>query len=192
MPSRLFLALAPDAETRDRLARVAERVRLAAGDTADALRWVRPEHLHVTLIFIGTVADDLRDRLIHVLDRPVPFPPIAAAVDAIGTFPGAGPPRVVWLSVTPGGAIGRVRDAVGERLTALGVTTESRPFSPHVTLARVRDAHRRRVHDLRARVETVRVPADRWPIDRVTLFESDLSGSAPSYRALQHTMLAAP
>ena len=95
MPSRLFLALAPDAEARDRLARVAERVRLAAGDAAAALRWVTAgaSARHAAFSRHGG-RRSARPTHARIRDGRCPFRRIAATFDAIGTFPGAGPPRV--------------------------------------------------------------------------------------------------
>lgn len=78
---------------------------------------------------------------------------------------------------------------LGGRVRASGVTIEDRPFSPHLTLARVRDAERRRVRRLPAELSRVPVSRIQWHVRDVTLYFSDLSGPAPRYDAAQRVAL---
>jgi 2'-5' RNA ligase len=188
---RLFLALEPDASAREALAKLSSAARRAAGDLAPAARWVAPDNLHATVHFLGEIDVETRARVTSALGVSLPVRPIDAGLDQIGTFPPAGPPRVVWVSLTAADALRRVHAALGERLAGAGLPVETRPFSPHVTLARVPDQDRRRARDLLRRLAVVAVPAVCWRIDRVTLFESDLSGAVPRYAAVQRVTLGA-
>jgi 2'-5' RNA ligase len=90
---------------------------------------------------------------------------------------------VLWAGVTDGGA--RLIEVAGEarsRLTAAGLTPETRPFSPHVTLARVKDAAGLRPGSLLAELEGAVL--GRMRVAAITLFQSRLSPSGSSYQVI--------
>jgi len=189
--SRLFLALAPDPATRQAIAEISAAARRAAGDLAPALRWVAPENLHVTLHFLGDVDARAGDRVLAGLETPLAVAVVDVRLHELGTFPPAPPPRVLWVSLTPPAPLETIHGALASRVTAAGLPVDPRPFSPHVTIARVRDRDRPRTRDLLTRVQSVAIPATHWHVDHATLFESDLSGPVPRYAALRRVALAA-
>ncbi|HKV99114.1 MAG TPA: 2'-5' RNA ligase family protein, partial [Vicinamibacterales bacterium] len=65
------------------------------------------------------------------------------------------------------------------------------PFTPHLTIARVREREARRARTLGARLGDLRAAAIGWRVDHVTLFRSDLSGPTPRYEALHTISLSA-
>lgn len=131
-PHRLFVALLPTEPARAAMAELADGLARA--------RWTPPEQIHLTLRFIGDVSNEelqrVRDALAKV--RVAPFP---LGVEGVGFFPPRGQPNVVWAGV---GAVHpfmlRLRQQVDDRLLASGVPFELRPFAPHFTLGRTRDA----------------------------------------------------
>jgi RNA 2',3'-cyclic 3'-phosphodiesterase len=97
---------------------------------------------------------------------------------------------VFWVSLEDGrDEMTAIHGELGRRLNAAGIAIESRPFSPHLTLARVRDNEQRRARNVAQRLTDVQVPRIRWRVDQVTLYHSDLSGSAPRYEAVHHVPL---
>lgn len=187
---RLFVAvpLADDVcaavlECIDRLRRDAAR-----RAPASRLSWNARERLHVTVRFIGAVDDDTAARVAGVLRPPLDLPPFDAFVEGVGAFPPAGPPRVVWAGIG-GGAdrLGDVERVVGDRLAAAGIAREDRPYRPHVTLARVRDAAGLRRRGWLDGCADVSFGTTR--VDAITLFESRPSPKGPTYVPLQRTGL---
>lgn len=123
---RLFLALWPDADTRSRLARIQERF------VHDGRR-VPVGNLHLTLRFLGAQSRRTRDRVAACL-ADLDVNPFTLELDRLGLFRRAG---VVWFGCAePPPALVALRSAVDERLAAIGMALEYRPFHPHVTLAR--------------------------------------------------------
>jgi 2'-5' RNA ligase len=97
---------------------------------------------------------------------------------------------VLWLDVVEGrDALARLHGLLGERLVTAGVAVEARPFSPHLTIARVPDRERSKVKLLRERLAVVPPSRIEWTARTVTLFRSDLSGAVPRYEALQEISL---
>jgi 2'-5' RNA ligase len=134
---RLFVALRLPAEV---VADVAARVDPLTPDWP-GLRWVAPEHWHLTLAFLGEVDDralaNLRPRLGRASGR---CPPLQLALAGAGSFPRrADRARVVWLGVTgdiaPAGRLAGSVAAAGRRA---GLAVDKRPWRAHLTLARSR------------------------------------------------------
>ncbi len=113
-----------------------ERLRPAARDVA----WVASSNLHLTLKFLGAVPKTQIDAIVGALtEAGLDASPFEARVRGLGAFPSAGRPRVVWAGVTDGAPeMIEFARRVDVALAALGFAREERPFSPHVTLGRVR------------------------------------------------------
>jgi 2'-5' RNA ligase len=188
---RLFLGVAPDEQTRNAIAALRAGIEARLGAGARAFRWTLAGNLHVTLHFLGDVPPDRLDEVRRHLGAPVEQPAFAASTGRLGTFPGRGAPRVVWLAVDRGAAgMSRLQAVLADRLRQLDLPVESRPFTPHFTLARARDRHApRHVHRVLAEIDP---PAAAWRVASATLFRSDLSGAAPKYEPLVEAPLTGP
>jgi len=101
-------------------------------------RWVRPEGLHITLKFLGeqgeAAADELLLRLSHLLAAGPAQ--VQVVLQGGGFFPHPQRPRVAWVGGQAPG-LELWAKAAEEAAESLGVERESRPFSLHVTLARL-------------------------------------------------------
>src|SRR5262245_53105353 len=187
---RSFLAITPDAVARTGLSDLLAGMERVAASESSALRWSRAANVHLTLHFLGDIDGPHEVRLRSELEPPLAVAPFDVKLGQLGTFPPARPPRVFWVSIDEGrDEMTAIHAELGRRLKAAGVAIESRPFSPHLTLARVRDHEQRRARNLAQRLTDVPVPRVRWRVDHVTLYHSDLSGPAPRYEAVQHVLL---
>jgi 2'-5' RNA ligase len=184
---RLFTAVELDDGARDWVASIQQR--LGARARTDCLRWVRAEHLHLTLVFMGAVTSEQMPRIEDAMNCDVRADPFAMELGGCGAFPERGAPRVLWVGVRRGAdRITSLQQSVASRLAGLGVPFEARPFHPHLTVARWRDQSRaisrRDLADVCSGVATVQV-------DHVALFRSDLSSSGPTHTVLARARLAA-
>lgn len=102
-------------------------------------RWVAPESVHLTLQFLGEVAEDRAARVEGaVADLAADHGPLDLDIGGIGAFPNLRRPRVLWLGVEPAPELLALHEGLGRALEPLGFARETRPFSPHITLARTR------------------------------------------------------
>jgi 2'-5' RNA ligase len=131
--------LLPD-EIRQRLADEIDRLRPHATDVA----WVAPANLHVTVKFLGRVEETRMPELTEAL-RAVAGGQRAldVAVRGLGAFPTPTRPRVLWAGLAEASGLPPLAEAVDAACAALGFPRETRPFSAHVTLGRVREPRRR-------------------------------------------------
>lgn len=169
---------------------LAELARVAADDLP-SLRVSRASNVHLTIHFLGNLDDDLEAAVTNELPATLDIAPFDIALDGLGTFPNGRAPRVVWVDVDAGRhELMAIHRELGVRLRAAGVALEDRPFTPHLTLARVRDGQERRARRVAERLSEVRVRSVRWHVTAITRFHSDLSGPAPRHVAVQHVALA--
>jgi 2'-5' RNA ligase len=187
---RLFVAVELGDDARAGLARVSDHVRARAAAVAPRARltWVAADRLHLTVRFIGEVDDTRASAIAAALAPPLAVPPFEITMTELGAFPLKGPPRVFWVGVGRGrDEMTAVEREIGARLAACGVSPEARPYRPHVTLARVREAHGLRARDVLDAAP--RGPFGVSVVDAITLFESRLSPRGSTYVALRRTPL---
>jgi RNA 2',3'-cyclic 3'-phosphodiesterase len=100
-------------------------------------RWVSRDQMHLTLFFIGET-----ERIQAVKDvlAAVKAAPFELTLSSVGRFPPGDkkPPRVIWVGINPEPALNRLQGEVTEALTGIGFQKEDHPFSPHLTLARLK------------------------------------------------------
>lgn len=187
MSRRLFLAIDLDEPARTRLGALAATLR-ARLERERGLRvtWVAPDRMHVTLHFLGQVEADRAESIVAAMAPPIAVPAFTLTIDRLGAFPGLGRPRVLWAGGPGVPAIVDVHRLMGERMAACGCELDERPFSPHVTLGRVRES--RGSLPALPRIE----PPIEFGIARVTLYESQLSSEGPRYTPVAFTALAGP
>jgi 2'-5' RNA ligase len=179
-PLRLFVAVdLPPASLRAvEAASAAWRDRLGDG----VGRWVVTENQHVTVAFLGRTwprrVDWVRQRLAGAAAAVRPFD---TGLSAFGVFPGRGSARVLWLGLDERGGgwdalAGSVRSALAEEFPP-----ESRPYTPHLTLARFEP----RV-SLAGHADALAEPvvAPRFRVRAITLYRSHLMRPRPRYEAL--------
>jgi 2'-5' RNA ligase len=142
---RLFVAVGVGDEVRSAAARVRGAVEARiqqSGGTPPRLLWVAPRALHLTLRFLGEQPDDRVPTIVGALSEPFACPPFTVTWHGLGAFPSPRHPRAIWLGVRTGAAeLGRLEVEVARRLGGLApgeAGAETRPFHPHLTLARVK------------------------------------------------------
>jgi 2'-5' RNA ligase len=151
----------------------------AGGELARALpavRWSRKaENLHVTLKFLGQVAEDRLGKMSAAIERAVSaLPRFDVEMRGMGAFPTARQARVIWAGIVdPDRRLAAIADAIETAAAALGIADkEARLFRPHVTVGRAKGGV-----DARAALAPF---ADRpfgpVPVDEVRLYESQLGG----------------
>ena len=165
---RLFTAIELTEGARQAIAAEQKRIAEVVGrGAAGSLKWIRPEHMHLTLVFLGEIEEAKAPAIIRAMGDDIDEAgPFAIVFGGIGMFPPRRAPRVLWLGLSRGAneAFALQRRVV-ERLSPTGVAIEERPFHPHLTLARWRDSRQ----------------ADRRPVAAAES-SSRRSGSAPTRR----------
>lgn len=182
---RLFFAIDLDEPSREAVADLINRLsKQLESDPARGhrlIKWVERENLHLTVRFLGATPEKRVLELQRAMGTHLSSRPFVLRFDRVGTFPERGAPRVIWLGASDGEAeAARARDELDERLTAIHIPPESRPFRAHLTLGRFREAAGRG-SDGRAIRESGVDGLGGLHVDHLTLYESHLSSRGPRY-----------
>jgi len=186
---RLFTAIELGERVQARAAAVLETLRHRAATSAPRAKitWVPADRMHLTLRFIGEVDDAKGEAIVSALRAPLALEPFAVRWAGLGSFPPRGAPRVLWVGVASGrDALVRAESEISTRLAALGIAREDRPYSPHLTMARVREPGGLKTAPL---FEGVDGALGETHVDTITLFRSHLSPKGPTYVAIERTRL---
>lgn len=121
------------------LPRAAQESLLALCAGVPGARWSRREQMHLTLRFIGEV-DEAQFAAIHKALTRARVPPFNMALRGVGQFPPRGAPRVLWAGVQAEAGLGQLYAQIQAALRTAGIAEDTRPYAPHVTLARLKAA----------------------------------------------------
>lgn len=101
-------------------------------------RWVDKEHIHLTLRFIGDVDGRVLKEIQDAFSE-IKMKPFTLVINGVGFFPPRQEPRILWTGIEKNEELSRLRNKVENILVRLGLPPEERKFSPHITIARLRD-----------------------------------------------------
>ena len=158
------------------------------------LSWSKTENLHINLKFFGETTESQVDQIRRAVEPAVSsISAFKLELKGFGVFPDQRSPRVLWIGL--GGALDSLyslADDVGRAVAPLGFPQESRPFRPHLTVARVKKDHR----EVGRVLDSLGVLADPFPcgplpVERISLFKSDLRQTGPIYTKLWDVSLQA-
>jgi 2'-5' RNA ligase len=135
--SRLFIAVDVGQEIRDQCIALQKKLARAGAD----MKWVEPENIHVTLLFLGEVNQREIPPICRLASKVCGgLPAFNLSVEGVGCFPNPRRPRIVWAGVEQGKEeLRELHDALETPLLELGCyRREDRQYTPHITLGRVR------------------------------------------------------
>lgn len=133
---RAFIAAPVPGEILGRIRDLQQELKPAGGG---AVRWVRPEGIHLTFHFLGDIDPGKISELDAVMEEAAgKISPFRVRFQGLGAFPQLKRPRVFWVGLEAGEEIHTLHHELGRGLKRLRYRVESREFRPHLTLARVR------------------------------------------------------
>ncbi|KQT82247.1 RNA 2',3'-cyclic phosphodiesterase [Aurantimonas sp. Leaf443] len=139
-------------------------------------RWIEPENYHITLRFIGDVEPRFADEIVAALDR-VERAPFEISLKGVGAF-GSRKPHSIYAGVEAGPALAELQGEIDRICRRLGVAPDPRRFTPHVTLARLRQPKAEEVARYLAGRGDFRSPP--FKVSRFALFSArDSVGGGP-------------
>lgn len=181
---RAFVAIHPPREVIDRLIVVMDKVKRELNDPA--LRWVKPEQIHLTLQFLGYIPREQVDAFGQAIEQAVSTNTrLSLQAESLGCFPSASRPRVLWVGLSGQvQELQKLKSDLDQTLSPLGYQPETRPFHPHLTLARVSGQISKRNIFKQVMDEHVDYSAGDFPVEAVHLMQSLLSPKGSTYHAL--------
>ncbi|MHB2015553.1 MAG: RNA 2',3'-cyclic phosphodiesterase [Candidatus Xenobia bacterium] len=184
---RTFIAVHPEPGLVDRILARVEPLRAVAPH----VRWLGPQTLHYTLMFLGSTAADRVDAIAQAMRNACTgHGPFDLHVRGLGAFPNTRRPRIIWVGAAQGAeALCHLQAAVAGAVAPLGFPQEDRAFVPHLTLARVKEP---RPHPPleQALAADAEIPFGVTRIERISLLRSILHPKGAQYSHLIDVPLA--
>ena len=179
---RSFVAIELPDEVKSALARLQNQLK-SGGQFP--VKWVDTYSIHLTLKFLGNIDRDMVEEITRAMDEAVRgVSPFHLEIKGLGVFPNLKRVQVAWVGVGGGlGQLGELHKHIESSLSPLGFAPESRPFTPHLTLARLRD--RASLNERQSfgqlvvgtRFESV----FSFSVDAINLMRSQLTSEGPIY-----------
>ncbi|MDA8242082.1 MAG: RNA 2',3'-cyclic phosphodiesterase [Nitrospiraceae bacterium] len=180
MALRCFIAVALPAAVKQSVGKMIRGL----SETGADVKWVPEQNLHLTLKFLGATGEEKIEEMSGALRKKLsPYRPFYITIGGVGSFPGGRHPRVIWVGMQDYAPLEDIYREVEGVMTQLGYPQEDRPFSPHLTIGRVRSGKRlmevlKRLDELRA------VSFDEFEVKGVTLMKSELKPGGAEYSSL--------
>ncbi len=185
MNVRCFIAIELPDELRELFSHIGEAVR-AADERWIGEKWVPHDNLHVTLKFVGHIAEDSVANLVAACMRETDeLLGFELVVESVRAVPGPARARMLWGSFAdPSGGCAALAAAVERAAIEVGAEPETRAFKPHVTLVRARTPHGIAPDALEVGNELLKGLQSGVSVSAATVFRSTLSKSGPTYTPL--------
>lgn len=185
-PIRTFIAV----ELPDIIKQQVEALELQLMKARADIKWVKATDLHLTLKFLGDIPrmrlQEVGAGMREAIDGLSSF---RLALGTLGAFPNLDRPRVFWVGVEDGSeALIALQRRVETELCVREFVREERPFSPHLTIGRVRSP--KGLSGLIDQVKNLRMQWPEFKVDRVAVIRSELRPAGPIYTVLEQVELS--
>lgn len=179
MAIRSFLAFELPLEIKKEVTRISGAVKKSGLEAG----WVKPDNIHLTVVFLGDVNEENIPGIIssveNVTNKYVHFD---ISLGGMGLFPDIKRPRVLWLGLNGDiKGLASLRDDLQKSLEAFGIKQEKRSFNPHLTLGRFRKPVKDRNLLRRVIDDYSEISGPEGKIDELILFKSELKPGGSVY-----------
>jgi 2'-5' RNA ligase len=182
---RLFIAIGLPDEWKQILA----QPQTSIGWLGHGVKWVEPRGMHLTLRFLGEVADnDLPALEAAIAEATAGTGPLVMRIHGTGVFPNPRRPRVYWAGIEAPAALIDMQQRLEDHMQKLGFEKEEVPFRPHLTLARIKEPIGK--DRMTEALLNFRLESDPITATDVLLLRSHLSKEGAHYEAIRHFPLA--
>jgi 2'-5' RNA ligase len=158
---------------------------------APDIRWTKVENLHLTLRFLGEITESQIDPIYHCMQQAATgISPFTLTIEGMGVFPNLSRPRVLWLGIGEEKEVFQtLYTALDTCLQSLGLPSEDRSYTPHLTLARLKSLYRK--PELQRLIEQSRQYSfDSMTVHHIDLIRSQLHPKGAVYTQLRTVILA--
>lgn len=159
------------------------------------VRWVNPSSIHLTLAFLGELTDEQLAEAIQAVEivsqRILPF---SYRLSNLGTFGSPRFPRVIWMGIEePSGSLAFAHRMLNRQLQRHGFEVDTRPFSPHLTLARLKSPlssqEQQKLQSLIANKPQSLVSTDSYAAHHLDVIKSELLPTRARYTCLRSCVI---
>lgn len=193
--TRTFIALEQNASLQRYLGGLIDQ----AKQELPALQWVAPAGIHLTLAFLGELNDEQLASAMQAAQAAAQhIPPFEYRLKGLGIFGSTFQPRVIWMGIEDqpsatlhGSPLEQLHRALNRELERRNFEVDKRPFSPHLTLARVKHSlSPQEQQSLQRLLHKKQALSSLYPVNSLHVMKSELSRAGAKYSCLQEYALA--
>jgi len=183
---RLFIALPVSKKIKYRIESLQKELNAVLKESN--IRWISPENMHITLVFLGNVENNEVTKIIKAVEDAAFYSEsFEVEVKGVGVFPKLRRPRVIWIGcVDDKDQILYLKKAIDNELNKLGYIKEKRKFNAHITIGRIKQANYKEVENVLNNTEEA---FGKMEISEVRLIESFLSPAGAKYNVIENIQL---
>jgi 2'-5' RNA ligase len=169
------------------------KIRSSLPNYSRGIKWVKPQSIHLTLKFLGNLTEEERAKVFLALDEIFRYPKreFQLEIAGVGAFPNLRRPRVLWAGID-GKELSdliQLQQEIEQALVEQGFSKENRRFSPHLTIARIKDM--KKLAGLIERFQQYRLAPVEFQVREVRVMRSDLKPSGAEYSVQKSYRLSA-
>jgi 2'-5' RNA ligase len=189
--TRTFIALEMNDALQSHLTDIIRQVALAL----PKIRWVDPSSIHLTLAFLGELTDEQVAEAIRATEMAAQqVQPFSYCLSHLGTFGSPRYPRVIWMGIEESsGSLVSVHCMLNQQLQRRDFEVETRPFSPHLTLARLKSPlspqEQQQLQSLLADKPHSLIPTSSYAAHHLDVMKSELLRTGARYTCLRSCLI---
>ncbi len=186
---RSFIAVTLPADVQDHLRKIEG---LLKSGTVVPVKWVEPENIHLTLKFLGDIdPGKVGDISGTISQATTGISSFTLEIKGLGVFPNPRNTRIAWAGLAGDlGKLNLLQKNIEARLEKFGFPSEKRGFSPHITLARIRDNAKAEEREWFGKLVTgTFIKPVPFPVDTIWLIRSELTRRGPMYTPINSVLL---
>ena len=184
---RVFFAIDLPPTTKELLGKYISAIKKRS--KSNAIRWTKPENLHITLHFLAEVQSEHLEKLVENVrtEMASSFGKLSIRLESLKLFPNPYRPRVIVLDVSPQDQLAALAAHIGRGIQATNYAVEERPFRAHLTLGRIKHPHGLNLGFL---LEFPNPGVDHLEVDEVVLFRSEPQPEGSCYSVIEKLALS--
>ncbi|MBM3137602.1 MAG: RNA 2',3'-cyclic phosphodiesterase [Chloroflexi bacterium] len=181
---RTFLAIELPDSTKGN---INDHIQTLRSFTKSSIKWVAQDNLHITMKFLGEFDPSHINKLHNLLTHTInSIPVFKIHIDRMGAFPNLRAPKVIWLGFNMSDNLRKIYRCIEESVVNLGYDADDRPFSPHLTIGRIRrDLPGDEIRNIGEAMSIGNFNLQStFLVERVVFFQSELKKEGPIYSKL--------
>lgn len=179
MKKRIFIAIDLSKEIKQNLVEMQNKISFRQGRRGT--RWVEPDHMHLTLVFLGDAEEEKISKIEKICYKVAQkIRPFEIAISSLSAFPNLTRAHTLWLGVENSDELNQLQEKLKEGLKEASLRIEERKFTPHLTLARLK-----KKKNLRSEIENFKQKNfGIMKVNEFNIFESKLSPKGAKHKII--------
>lgn len=182
---RAFIAIPLPKDVTEFLTQIISDLKLTFPDKS--VKWVQPENIHLTLKFLGNISRSTLHLLFEKLKTENQFAPFNLTINKIGAFPSLYRPQVIWVGTSSHNTLAELAQFVEKSTSMVKSEIDSKSFSPHLTIARLRPGIKKDHFDIikQELYKRKELNSISFTVNHYCVYQSVLSSKGPIYTVLR-------